>query len=137
VVAADGGAQTDYISAGHLAYPDICAISCWCVEEADWVNCPWTQECGKTIEMIANVNVRKEHARHLGGSNIGFLDGHAAWFAAERILAESPRFACGCWGGGMVGGKFKGIFLSGPTWSPTGNQPGDDWMRSCGAVALY
>jgi len=29
---------------------------------------------------------RKKHARHLGGSNLGFADGHAAWMPAETIL---------------------------------------------------
>ncbi len=36
---------------------------------------------------------RKEHAhpRHLGGSNIGFADGHAQWMPAEQILFGSDR----------------------------------------------
>ena len=29
---------------------------------------------------------RAKHARHLGGSNLGFGDGHASWVQAERLL---------------------------------------------------
>jgi prepilin-type processing-associated H-X9-DG protein len=31
---------------------------------------------------------RKEATRHMGGVNLGFLDGHAAWFNSERLLAK-------------------------------------------------
>ncbi len=30
-----------------------------------------------------------KYARHLGGSNIGFMDGHASWWPAQRIIASS------------------------------------------------
>jgi len=33
-----------------------------------------------------DVSYRKTFSRHMGGSNIGFADGHAAWMDAERIL---------------------------------------------------
>jgi prepilin-type processing-associated H-X9-DG protein len=32
----------------------------------------------------------KQFTRHLGGSNLGFMDGHAKWFAAGEIAANSP-----------------------------------------------
>ena len=45
-------------------------------------------------------------ARHLGGSNVGFLDGHAAWFPAETIISQGTGMEdqyfdgdiCPCWG---------------------------------------
>ena len=80
-----------------------------------------------------------------GGSNIGFADGHAKWFSAGQILALSPKNACGCWGGGLVGGKFEGIWPGCPTTvgmdttSPNGLAPGqcmgDEW--GCGQPCLY
>jgi len=30
--------------------------------------------------------MKQASTRHLGGSNLGFLDGHASWLAAQRIL---------------------------------------------------
>jgi prepilin-type processing-associated H-X9-DG protein len=30
--------------------------------------------------------MKQASTRHLGGSNLGFLDGHATWLAAQRIL---------------------------------------------------
>ncbi|HUW13007.1 MAG TPA: H-X9-DG-CTERM domain-containing protein, partial [Anaerolineae bacterium] len=82
--------------------------------------------CGKQLDMITDPQNRKDRARHLGGSNVGFMDGHAAWFQAEYILSESPQYSCGCWGGGVVYRKFKGISAMGPTSAAgTGAIPGD------------
>jgi prepilin-type processing-associated H-X9-DG protein len=38
--------------------------------------------------MAMDAQYRKDHAksRHLGGSNLGFCDGHAKWMASEAIL---------------------------------------------------
>jgi prepilin-type N-terminal cleavage/methylation domain-containing protein/prepilin-type processing-associated H-X9-DG protein len=35
---------------------------------------------------------RKPFTRHMGGSNIGFADGHAKWFNAEAIMNECPTY---------------------------------------------
>ncbi|UCC69166.1 MAG: hypothetical protein JSV79_04405, partial [Armatimonadota bacterium] len=52
------------------------------------------------------------------------------WHSVGDILANGPRPACGCWGGGLVDGdNFHGVYLSGPRFSPTNDQPGDIWMR--------
>ena len=125
VVIADGGSQIDTLSASNVAYPDICALACPCWE-ADWENCPGTEDCGKSFEMISDPMARKGRERHLGGSNLGFLDGHAAWFQAEYILSEAPQYSCGCWGGGIVHRQFKGLHPMGPTTvAGTGAVPGD------------
>jgi prepilin-type N-terminal cleavage/methylation domain-containing protein/prepilin-type processing-associated H-X9-DG protein len=61
---------------------------------ADWENCPDTRDCspvprGTTIYRV-DATARKSNpeirARHLGGNNIGFADGHAKWFESEAIL---------------------------------------------------
>jgi prepilin-type processing-associated H-X9-DG protein len=54
-------------------------------------NCSATQSCGisrdVTNKFWTDGTYRSKYARHLGGSNIGFLDGHAAWWAADAIIA--------------------------------------------------
>ncbi len=133
VVLADGGANPGLISAALAAYPDICALACPCWE-ADWENCPWTVDCGKQLSMLINPEELKGRSRHLGGSNLGFLDGHAAWFLSGYILAEAPQYSCGCWGGSVVERQFKGFHLMGPTSSPTGDQDGDGATVDCFGV---
>ena len=61
--------------------------------------------------------MRKPYSRHLGGVNIGFLDGHAAWFKAEFILNQSARYACGCWGSFVVADtrELRGLVPEGVT----------------------
>ena len=82
---------------------------------ADWEYCSFSQECGAHPEIKTDPELFRRSARHLGGTNIGFADGHAAWFSARQILALSPKYACGCWGGGLVGGDFEGIWPGCPT----------------------
>ena len=113
----DAGARTDSVLYSELAYPDTCIAGCagpgcW---EADWSNCTWTQACGATAEWKNDPQARAASTRHLGGVNIGFIDGHAKWFAAQAVLNESPRYACGCWGGGLVYGKLRGGRVPYPT----------------------
>jgi prepilin-type N-terminal cleavage/methylation domain-containing protein/prepilin-type processing-associated H-X9-DG protein len=81
----------------QMAFPDICrvrwggAVDYGCA--ADWVNCSDTQSCGISMDMInkfwTDGSYRSQYARHLGGSNIGFADGHAAWMAADAIIAAA------------------------------------------------
>jgi prepilin-type processing-associated H-X9-DG protein len=95
-VVADAGTIVDSISSpGVLAYPDICCAEC--SGFAEWIP---HEDCGILDGPCAECKLlhagpewahdperRRAATRHLGGSNIGFLDGHAAWFLAERILA--------------------------------------------------
>ena len=80
-----------------IAYPDTCRIDgTACTSTgwqcgADWVNCSWTVDCGALKgdpRWALDAQFRKDNAgsRHLGGSNIGFADGHARWFTSEAIL---------------------------------------------------
>jgi prepilin-type N-terminal cleavage/methylation domain-containing protein/prepilin-type processing-associated H-X9-DG protein len=82
--------------ASWIAYPDTCRIDqcgniCNPSCGADWENCSWTQDCGAErgdIRWASDAQFRKDNAksRHLGGSNIGFADGHATWMMSEQIL---------------------------------------------------
>ena len=97
VVCADAGAQTDLARCSWIAYPDMCRLDCagcgWQGEDdlcgADWVDCSWTVDCGAGVLAFGtDPQFRKDyaHSRHLGGSNVGFADGHAKWFPSEVIL---------------------------------------------------
>jgi prepilin-type processing-associated H-X9-DG protein len=99
VVCGDGGPGTYVQNAAGYAYPDICALQCAIcdVVEADywwdWEDCEVWLEPGCTPitaypAMVSDVSLRKPFSRHLGGVNLGFLDGHAAWWNSERLLAK-------------------------------------------------
>jgi len=108
-------------SGNQLAYGDVCGMPLmhrwWkpCGDRPDPA-CGWTMQCqlddsessGNYDSRAAWYNfwndssVRKPYARHMGGTNIGFLDGHAAWYDSERILAISPGAHGGPVGGGPV-----------------------------------
>jgi prepilin-type processing-associated H-X9-DG protein len=84
---------------GNTAYPDVCALDCAMCDAIqyddwwDWEDCAeWVEPGCKPVfgypEMIADPSLRNPFARHLGGVNLGFLDGHAAWWHSERLLAK-------------------------------------------------
>jgi prepilin-type N-terminal cleavage/methylation domain-containing protein/prepilin-type processing-associated H-X9-DG protein len=117
VLFADAGGCIDLWSPVLTAYPDICRLVCiWC--PADWENCSESQSCGaNSTKYFTDVSLRKPYARHLGGSNLGFLDGHAMWMSAEAILDA----------GGTMGkaGKLQGM---GPVF-PSSDCTGDIALR--------
>jgi prepilin-type N-terminal cleavage/methylation domain-containing protein/prepilin-type processing-associated H-X9-DG protein len=110
VICGDVGAQSDIGGLGLTAYPDICALECsngtcgW----ADWEGCAeWAADCGLYINapadgsFLRNPELRKPYARHLAGVNLGFLDGHASWMLAERVVTqwnEEEIFGIDRWG---------------------------------------
>jgi prepilin-type processing-associated H-X9-DG protein len=127
VICADGGATLTGFCTGSLAYPDLCHLECagpgdW---EADWVNCPWSRECGATAAMKLNPELRQGHARHLGGVNLGFLDGHARWMPSEQVIAEAPSH----------GNRERGHLRGFDPWGPTRDAPWYDPGQ--GIPALY
>jgi len=111
IVCADAGATVHDFCPGTLAYPDLCGLECagpgyW---EADWENCPWSQECGAIGALKTDPALRQPYARHFGGVNIGFLDGHARWMHSEQVLAEVPSH------GDANRGRLRGAEPRGPT----------------------
>jgi prepilin-type N-terminal cleavage/methylation domain-containing protein/prepilin-type processing-associated H-X9-DG protein len=107
---AETGPSTDLWMTANLAYPDYCKIGCAgcsviepsctpgtdyasCV---DWENCSWTRDCGPgegdRVKWARDASYRRQHARHLGGVNLGYWDGHAKWMASEAALFGAPEW---------------------------------------------
>ncbi|MHC5034958.1 MAG: type II secretion system protein [Planctomycetota bacterium] len=102
----DGGVLSEGAGVGVIAYPDICCATCggvvwstwsWPSFDENWnVECPsgeWCPECadlhaGTNMAFYKDPEVRNYYTRHLGGVNIGYLDGHAAWIRSEALLAK-------------------------------------------------
>jgi prepilin-type N-terminal cleavage/methylation domain-containing protein/prepilin-type processing-associated H-X9-DG protein len=98
-------------NANRLAYPDYCRTQNCCMPDsacfASWENCPWSQDCGLSAEaqydFFTDPTYRKTLTRHMGGSNAGFLDGHAKWWPSELLIAQhaggdDPQHnMCACW----------------------------------------
>jgi prepilin-type N-terminal cleavage/methylation domain-containing protein/prepilin-type processing-associated H-X9-DG protein len=135
VIVADGGSVPGWLPPGYLAAPDLCALGCgnsmcgW----ADWEGCAsYGADCGLYYyapsdgAFLANGELRKQYARHLGGNNMGFLDGHAAWMLGDVALAKvrdgelagmwpygfGPVSNCQHWSGG---GTFLQVYPDVPT----------------------
>ena len=107
VICGDGSwkANHDYMNIALAGYPEICQLGCsglynWC-DYMDWELC--AEDAGNCKNLYAPNNgafltspdLRKPYARHLGGVNLGFLDGHAAWWNSDRLLAEYGEQARG------------------------------------------
>jgi prepilin-type N-terminal cleavage/methylation domain-containing protein/prepilin-type processing-associated H-X9-DG protein len=102
VACADAGVIIEQLDrTSWVAYPDVCRIdSALCYGDpstcgADWTNCSWSRDCGPLAidhggdgRIAGDVEYRKSYGRprHLGGSNLGFADGHAKWMSSEAIL---------------------------------------------------
>jgi prepilin-type N-terminal cleavage/methylation domain-containing protein/prepilin-type processing-associated H-X9-DG protein len=90
VVCADGtsyGAR--FVSPGQILY-QICHLACG----ADWSACPSVSACSYPqsdyTRFVNDTTYRARFTRHMGGSNLGFADGHAQWMLADEVLANSP-----------------------------------------------
>ena len=127
LVVGDTGVFMEIGNINQVAYPDLYGNPCYCpdsgtfcaIECADWENCPWSAGCSITAanvdQWFADPSYRRRYSRHLGGSNLGFADGHAAWWPSERIIfgaydgtgrgacarpgEEEILGACACWAG--------------------------------------
>ncbi len=78
-----------FASAGQILY-QICHQYCG----ADWTLCPSVSVCSypqdEITRFFTDATYRAKYTRHLGGSNLGFADGHAKWMLADDVLAHSP-----------------------------------------------
>ncbi len=145
IIAGDMGTHVNWMSAIEWAYPDMCFMGCLCDQDADReatvAACPWVADCWPTYAQKTDPTWRRQQARHLGGVNLGFLDGHAQWFNSESMLSELPQWASADaffnnWPTqNLVERKFKGIALA---WYPTTTPRGEDFSsEECGIPPLY
>ena len=121
---------------GAVAYPDLCGIECantwgfsdWelassgdCDDSLMFPDC-WQVWAPTGDSHVANVSLRKPYARHLGGVNLGFLDGHATWMNSEALLAKFGEEAVqrgSAWGcaGCLFAYEGMGIFSALTPWT--------------------
>jgi len=82
VVCGDAGVNMELWSPALLAYPEVCGLIC--------SNCSGdgTDPLRADGRAFTDPSLRKTYTRHLGGANLGFLDGHAAWMPSEQILTK-------------------------------------------------
>ena len=121
----DGGGGVHWMSVSTNAYPDICRLGCGneMCPSADWENCPWTVDCGAPGDgsFLLNPELRKPYSRHLGGVNLGYLDGHAGWINSEALIVKAregeidglrhsgPVSDCRHWSGGLFGDVYPDV----------------------------
>ncbi len=101
IICADHGMEQFTMNPGNLAYPDLCGMNCaYCpliccgpAGDWDWDDC--AEDLGSGCSpiwaypaMTTDPSLRRPFARHLGGVNLGFLDGHAVWWNSEALLAK-------------------------------------------------
>jgi prepilin-type N-terminal cleavage/methylation domain-containing protein/prepilin-type processing-associated H-X9-DG protein len=105
VICGDGGSWVIDMAVGITGWPDICNIecnNCGCGggDPSSSDPCEAAHADGSK-NLITDPSARKQYTRHLGGVNLGFLDGHAAWLNSDRIprmVADGDLDALSFWG---------------------------------------
>jgi prepilin-type N-terminal cleavage/methylation domain-containing protein/prepilin-type processing-associated H-X9-DG protein len=129
VIVADAGSQAEDANVGMVAYPDLCGLECGNTKCStyDWELCAESGgDCGlyyyapNNGAFLKDPNLRKPYARHLGGSNLGFLDGHAAWISAEAFISK------------VAEGDLQGV----GDWGPTSRCYSGDWNADYPGVPI-
>jgi len=94
VIVADCGVVDFVGEPTKLAYPEMCCVECsptWPPSDAtkaadpDYY-IPGCAEFHANAEWAADPDRKKMSTRHLGGVNIGYLDGHASWINSTALL---------------------------------------------------
>jgi len=100
VILGDAGVQAhDSVGPAHmLAYPEICCVGCSGILGIAWsgdLACPDGSGCDPdcfalhaTYAWASDPDRKRASTRHLGGVNVGFLDGHASWINSEALIAR-------------------------------------------------
>ena len=134
VICGDGGSWTEAMALGLAAFPDMCNIECgncgcsWfdddCLSTMS-SDCPDFYQCAlhhatSDGSYLTNPDKRRPYTRHLGGVNLGYLDGHASWMNSERLVSMSVE----------NGDGWNGVWRWGPpSWCSGGI---DEWRESSG-----
>jgi len=103
VVGGDATEHAGSVSSPESMFTSLCGSSYFkgaggqC-SNAQWSNCAFTQNCGldpnAVNAWVGDPSFRSKYTRHLGGSNVAFVDGHASWWAAEAFMAKAPYCDC-------------------------------------------
>ncbi|MFB3882545.1 MAG: prepilin-type N-terminal cleavage/methylation domain-containing protein [Armatimonadota bacterium] len=112
----EAGPWTMGAGTAGVAWPDICAVYCsnsmcgWTPNGEGWELMSSSDCCGDDAynyapfngAFLADRGKLTPYARHLGGVNLGFADGHAAYWKSEALVAaELDDWSLpplGCWG---------------------------------------
>jgi prepilin-type N-terminal cleavage/methylation domain-containing protein/prepilin-type processing-associated H-X9-DG protein len=128
VICGDGGVDMTLRNIFKLAYPENCCVECVATGLTDlgWDGWPPPKDCGildaecgpcrdirPDVGAFADPESMKRLTRHLGGVNVGWLDGHASWQDSRRLLA---RFS---------DGELEGVMH----WCPSSPR---DFTENCG-----
>ena len=142
VVACDAGSQVDSLGIGTMVLPDVCALECagpGCCP-ISWANCSDAKANGMADPLMKRDHTLwKSFTRHLGGSNLGFMDGHASWMPAEALLTaldphKNPPSGIAQYEMPVFEGKMRGPNEAwGPYTTPVTHQ---DWSSGCGVPPL-
>jgi prepilin-type N-terminal cleavage/methylation domain-containing protein/prepilin-type processing-associated H-X9-DG protein len=95
-IVADGGVAPTWLSLATMAYPEICCAEC---SGINWTwfgdtSCP-SGGCGDCFDWHAHYafasspEEKDRNARHLGGVNVGFADGHAKWYKSAALIGDA------------------------------------------------
>jgi len=60
-----------------------------CCDGDGSASCPGLTHAQK-LQFVKDASFRNSMTRHMGGSNMGFVDGHARWVASEALLSGVP-----------------------------------------------
>jgi prepilin-type processing-associated H-X9-DG protein len=100
-IVGDSGPWPNFMGLGITGWPDICALECGnCGGWVDWEVAP--TDCADYLDspdcyhlyapsngaFLTNPDLRKPYTRHLGGVNLGYLDGHASWINSDALRAK-------------------------------------------------
>jgi len=91
-VCADATTFGNRFSSTNQVLWELCAIGCGRTAETI-AACPQSAECSLAASdydrFWGDASFRAQFARHMGGSNVGFADGHAKWFQGEALRANA------------------------------------------------
>ncbi len=104
LVVAERGVKPKWWRIEQIAYPELCRIVWGEIASDPGGDCSLKDDCRADYEGVCGIyygnidkfwtdpSMRKQYARHLGGNNLGFADGHAVWMDADAMLAAAGNW---------------------------------------------
>jgi prepilin-type N-terminal cleavage/methylation domain-containing protein/prepilin-type processing-associated H-X9-DG protein len=104
VICGDAGVRSEPQSWANMVFPDTCVVEAvsepgdYCYVETndcyidgerpefDWCT---LATVAQARQFWSDGDMRRSYARHLGGVNFGFLDGHAAWWPCDAVYSNT------------------------------------------------